>query len=125
MQPSLWGQMLADLLQPAMRLGVVLAFGATCGCSLNPQPLPPGEGPDAGGGSQSLDATAGNGDGSAGFGSGDAGGGRLDASMDALPSVPGADAGDAESDAPGDGPGEGGSDGPYDGPTDGGSEDGE
>jgi hypothetical protein len=122
-QPSLWGQMLADLLQSAKRLGVLVALGAACGCSLNPQPLPPGEAAE-GGGSQSVDATApGNGD-AAGFGAGDAAG-RLDASTDGLPSVPGADAGDAESDAPGDGAGEGGFDGPYDGPTDGGSEDGE
>jgi hypothetical protein len=116
--------MLADLQQSALRLGAVLAFGAACGCSLNPQPLPPGEVAE-GGGSQSLDATAGNSDAAGGFGSGDAGGGRLDASTDALPSVPGDDAGDAASDAPGDGAGDGGSDGPYDGPTDGGSEDGE
>jgi hypothetical protein len=107
-----------------MRLGVVVALGAACGCSLNPQPLPPGEGPEGGYGSQaSLDATAGGADGTAGFGSADSGA-RLDASADAVPAVPVADAGDAESDARGDGSIEGGFDGPYDGPTDGASEDG-
>jgi len=116
--------MLAALQQSALRLGAVLALGAACGCSLNPQPLPPGEGPDAGGGSQVIaDATTGN-DATGGFGSGDAGA-RQDATADALPSVPGTDAGDAESDAPADRASEGGFDGPYDGPTDGGSEDGE
>ena len=124
MQPILWGQMLADLQQSALRLGAVLALGAMCGCSLNPQPLPPGEGPEGGGSQVSLDATTGNGDGAAGFGGGDAGA-RVDATADAPLTVPGADAGDAEPAAPGDGATDGGFDGPYDGPTDGGNEDGE
>jgi hypothetical protein len=116
--------MLADLLSSVTRLGALVALGAACGCSLNPQPLPPGEGPD-GGGSQSLDATApGNGDATGGFG-GDAGGSRQDASADGATVVPSTDAGDAEPAAPGDGSSEGGFDGSYDGPSDGGSEDGE
>lgn len=112
--------MLSDLLQPAKRLGVLVALGAACGCSLNPQPLPPGEASEGGTAGQYSDATApGSGD-AAGFGGGDSGP-RVDATADGAPAVPPTDAGDAESDAGEDGPSEGG----LDGPSDGGSEDGE
>jgi hypothetical protein len=123
MQPSLWGKMLADLLQYATRLGVLVALGAACGCSLNPQPLPPGEAAEGGGANGPADATTQGGD-SGSFGSGDAGA-RVDASEDSPAAVPGTDAGDSGSDGIGDGSSDGGFDGPYDGPSDGGSEDGE
>ena len=127
MQPILWGKMLADLLQCAKRLGVLAALGLACGCSLNPQPLPPGETGDAatfgpGGG----DATTAGNDSGGSFGGADAGA-KLDATADGAPAVaPDAGAGDAGSDAIGDGPTDAVADGPEDdAPTDGGSEDGE
>jgi hypothetical protein len=106
--------MLADMLQSATRLGVLVALAGACGCSLNPQPLPPGDTPD-GGGFQSADATTPGADSGTSSGGGDARA-ALDASMDAVPAVP-ADASDAEAS-------EGASDGAHDGPNDGGSEDG-
>lgn len=114
--------MLADLLQSASRLGVLVALTAACGCSLNPQPLPPGEGPDGSAGQIPADATTGDSGGS--FGGND-GGARIDATADGAPAIA-PDAGDAASDAMGDGPTEAAEDGPEDAaPGDGGNEDGE
>ncbi len=110
--------MLVDLLQPAARLGALVALSLACACSLNPQPLPPGETPDSSaGGNQAADATTGD---SAGFGSGDAAS-KIDATEDALPAVP-PDGGEAAADAQADSVADGSE---SDGPSDGGSEDGE
>jgi hypothetical protein len=121
-QPILWGKMLADLLRSATRLGVLAALGLACGCSLNPQPLPPGAAPEGGGAGEYVDATAG-GDGGNSFGPGDAAP-RVDATADGTPGIP-PEGGDAAADAGGDGSGDAAVDGPEDGPSDGGSEDGE
>jgi hypothetical protein len=105
----------------------VLAAGAVYGCSLNPQPLPPGETAEAGasGGSTTLDATTGaSADGAPIFGGGEAGGGALtDSSTDGGTSQPpgtpdggdGGVAGDAAQDAPQDGPTDAATDGQEDG----------
>ncbi len=115
--------MLADLLQSAKRLGVLVALGTACGCTLNPPPLPPGAPPDAAAG-QSADATTPGSD-SGTFGFGDSGS-KLDATTDGVPAVPPDAGGDAGTDAIGDGPADAVGDGPEEAaPSDGGNEDGE
>jgi hypothetical protein len=114
----------------AYLLTLAVVAGAVCAslaaCDLNPQPLPPGEEPDAalpsnsgsgsggglGGGSNGSGGTTGTGSGSGG-GSGSSGGG-----------VPGVDAGPIAEDAavPDGGtvpPGDAGADAPSDAPSDG------
>jgi len=94
--------------------GGVLAFA----CSLNPQPLPPGDGPDASfpaaGGSSSGGGgtnTANNGDGGSADSSAGGDAAVLGPADDGAPGADGATpSGDASGDAPGDGP--------TDGPTD-------
>jgi hypothetical protein len=84
-------------------------------CSLNPQPLPPGEQAE-GGSAGPADATTGDG---SGLINGPDGGAAADATSDtvAAPGLPDG-SGDGETDAAGDGPGEAGTqDAPTDGPA--------
>lgn len=95
--------------------GLALGFAAAQGCSLNPQPLPPGEQSD-GGATMAIpaDATTASED-SGEFAGGDAAGG---ADKDGTtPGTPQADGGDARSDSGGDGaPNDAATDGSTDGP---------
>ncbi len=84
--------------------GLAVGLGGAYACSLNPQPLPPGETPDA-----STSTVFGPADGSALSSDGQAGGSSPDGGSDSeIPGPPeggdGGDAGDGESDAPTDAP---------------------
>jgi hypothetical protein len=106
----------------------LLSLGATsallAACSLNPQPLPPGETADSGILGSGADATTG-GDSGGQFAGPDGAGGGLDAASDttATPVVPdgsseGGDAAtDGGADAPGDSTSEAMPDAPVDGPA--------
>jgi hypothetical protein len=105
--------------------GIALGFAAAYACSLNPQPLPPGDTPEGGKGTVGDDA-------STVFGGADSGGQLAadgapagnppDGSSDgaATPNPPeGGDAGDAESDGEGDGATDAPVEAPADAATDG------
>jgi hypothetical protein len=106
--------------------GIALGLGAAYACSLNPQPLPPGETADAGNGAPGADAATvfgGSDSGGSLAADGQAGGNPPDASSDVVsnPAPPeGGDAGDAESDAPMDGMTDAPGDAPIDGEEGGG-----
>jgi hypothetical protein len=112
---------LARLCRLVCLAGVTLGLGAGLACSLNPQPLPPGETADA----STVYGGGGADGGAAGFGGGDAGEGidtgtNVPASDGGTASPPEAgDAGDAGDAAPSDGAADGSEGGPSDAATDG------
>ncbi len=87
--------------------GAALGLGAAIACSLNPQPLPPGETADA----STVYGGRGADSGAAGFGGGDAAEG-----IDTGTSVPATDGGTASPPEAGDAGDAGASDGAADGP---------
>lgn len=101
--------------------GIALGLAVAYSCSLNPQPLPPGEtadGSDTASGDGSTTGFGGSDSGAGLLGDGPNGGTNPDASSSdgAIPAPPeGGDAADGESDAPVDAP----TDAPEDAPTDG------
>jgi hypothetical protein len=104
--------------------GLALGLAAAYACSLNPQPLPPGDTPDGATNAPTVgsDASAFGGDDSGGSltADGPAAGGQPDATSDGGVASPpeGGDAGDA-GDGSVDGPTDAAEDAPGDAPTDG------
>jgi hypothetical protein len=113
--------MLAFVRRRSWWIGGALAAASAWACSLNPQPLPPGDnGPDASLNEQSDAGTtaAGADSGAAGFGGGDAGRASDSGTGPAAPTDAAADGHSAESDG-GTGGEDGASDAPAEASTDG------
>jgi hypothetical protein len=116
MQIESWApKMCASIRHFALLAGAAALVAIGTGCSLNPQPLPPGDTQGDAGNLAALDATAGGGADTGVFVASD--GGSADGST---PAIPPADGGaDAEADTAVDGPSDAAADGqpPSDGAT--------
>lgn len=103
--------MLSSFHPLAALAGIALSLATLSGCSLNPQPLPPGEQSDGAVAGFGGDATISAQDGGSQFGGADAGRGGGDGATPGAPPPEAGEAGDsgpaqtdASSDAPGDAP---------------------